>query len=1354
MSFEEGNKIMTSVRLREFGLAWQAGYLHSGCMDQRRDGFSEPESPKSIGKRVEGEFNSKREGLGRELPRAHLGRFINALQVEADELHLHSGFGVFDAERKQVFSAIGLGIDESNPVAGTEDVLEPAVLNAGGCKDALKAKVGSGLIHHDLFDPANATSNGELLGNNAAKQVLNSSGLINQELFKTLRAEFTEEIAQEMLLLPHVNNDEVPEYFDDKNNVIREKLPAYLQGLEIDLAKHVITRQELNLLIYEALVLPAGREELFDDSEPGRVHNYEANIELMDTSPWYARLRPMAQEDKLLFEEVLMRYLKQGLIEKAMKATNCVNAMLVKKPSGRNQLAFDYRELNRRVSACLWPLPLLGDCLDCMSLAIYLTSLDVNGAYFSIPVAEGSRDHLAFLCPYGIYRWTRLPYGYKNSGPIFCNQIFESLMGLVYSIVSLYADDSKIFGGSTVRMHIKCISLCLTRLHKWGFKLSLKKCLFFVREMDHLGFTAVAGGTKPTQRNVKKIQGIQIKKIKDIRGFIGLSNYYRRYVKGYSQIIAPLLPYLRKDARLPKVLPVEVQSAVDAIKQIVSSYPVLRNPDFKREFILETDGSKHGFGAVLKQAYDGVEFICAYGSAHILKSQLKYTSDMLELVAAVWGMKHYHHYLRKKFILKTDNVILKWLRKKSIDNTKPSFIRWVLEAQEYDFEVVHVPGKQLVAGDLMSRAGARDSAVDPLLEDLENSKYFKLASKVRAVLNREVKGTKVYAPLDREIWMREQAEDPRLMRMLKGKTNLKHFELVDGIWHHRENPNGIGKLRVVVPAALRATLMAVVHSLLGHRGVKPIVKRLSQVLYWPGIWAYARAWIGSCSDCKRRKMSRVRQPWVGDVKHITTPWYFVAIDFVLGELPLSPEGYKYCLTVMCVFTRFPFALPLRTKEPDEIASALYTWVFSIFGFPVVVHSDHDSTLISQALELVFKRFGVRRSFTLWSHPQSNGHLERFHRYMNETMAIVLPRYPDWPEMLAVVMFAYRSMVQETTGYSPHYLNFGRDALMPLEVTWCLGVHDGMLKPADFTAASQEYAERLVSRLQGAFQFVRRAQQLASTRNKEQTAPKSDRVVKRGEPIHFEIGDSVYLREDTSVHNKVGVMREVVPNAQDFVPMKWRFKWTGPHIVLKAIGQRAYVIHHSQRREELDVHVDDLRPHVAFAHDLVDTAQVSAYVTPKDLAPPLGYNEMFPNAAGAVRPSIDDLCLAHIPLFTPEDFAVIRYLGEDEFQWYSSTFAGGKGENDWDSYTVLERTTWLPGWLLAPEFQRVQYVFKQPEGSRPWICTIEELPYGLMLWGFELTSSGKVRKPIVDWVRQVVRPSNTTKPRHGGVAERK
>ena len=272
---------MTSVQLREFGLAQQAGLLHSCRLerDPSRDGFSVLESPKTKSEyRVEGEFNHKKEGSERELIRAHPGRFINALQVEADESHPISGFGTVLAEWKQVVGAARLGFsrdplaEEDQTVACADDVLEPAKLNTGGCEDALK-DVGSGPIPQDLIDPANATSNDKLPVNTAAKHVLNSSGLINHELFETLRAEFTEEIAQEMLLMPHVTDEEIPDYFDEKNIVMKEKLPAYLQGLEIDLAKHVITRQEFNLLIYEALILPAGREELFDDSEPGRVHD-------------------------------------------------------------------------------------------------------------------------------------------------------------------------------------------------------------------------------------------------------------------------------------------------------------------------------------------------------------------------------------------------------------------------------------------------------------------------------------------------------------------------------------------------------------------------------------------------------------------------------------------------------------------------------------------------------------------------------------------------------------------------------------------------------------------------------------------------------------------------------------------------------------------------------------------------------------------------------------------------------------------------------------------------------------------------------------------------------------------------
>ena len=294
-------------------------------------------------------------------------------------------------------------------------------------------------------------------------------------------------------------------------------------------------------------------------------------------------------------------------------------------------------------------------------MARFLSTLDINGAYHSIPVAESSRDYLTFVCHFGLYRWKRLPYGYKNSGPNFCRTMFDTFLGVLYEILAIYADDIFVFGGNTSRMHIRCISLCIQRLAKKGFRVSLKKCVFFAKELEWLGVTAIVGGTKPCTRNVDKIRAVKIKSVSDIRSFLGLSNYYRRFIENYAKIVAPLLPYLGKNAKVARDVPKDVRESVEHIKRIVSSYPILRNPDFKRQFVLETDGSLEGFGAILKQNYDGVEFIVAFASSHIVKSQKKYMSDMLELVAAVWAMKHFRHYLRHKFILKTDNMILKWL---------------------------------------------------------------------------------------------------------------------------------------------------------------------------------------------------------------------------------------------------------------------------------------------------------------------------------------------------------------------------------------------------------------------------------------------------------------------------------------------------------------------------------------------------------------------------------------------------------------------------------------------------------------------------------------------------------------------
>ena len=225
-----------------------------------------------------------------------------------------------------------------------------------------------------------------------------------------------------------------------------------------------------------------------------------------------------------------------------------------------------------------------------------------------------------------------------------------------------------------------------------------------------------------------------------------------------------------------------VTEAVTKLKTALTSFPILRNPDFKIDFILETDGSKHGFGAILKQKHGEVEFICAYASSHIMKAQLKYTSDMLELVGAIWGMKHFQHYLRKKFTLVTDNIILKWLQRKAVDGLKASFVKWVMIAQEFDFTVKHVPGKQLCAADLMSRAGARDSEVDPLLVQLEDVQYRKTKGMLKSA--KQAEKVVLIEPLNRDVWIQEQTKDQRLKRMLEKRSNLNQFEQREGLWYH------------------------------------------------------------------------------------------------------------------------------------------------------------------------------------------------------------------------------------------------------------------------------------------------------------------------------------------------------------------------------------------------------------------------------------------------------------------------------------------------------------------------------------------------------------------------------------------
>ena len=593
----------------------------------------------------------------------------------------------------------------------------------------------------------------------------------------------------------------------------------------------------------------------------------------------------------------------------------------------------------------------------------------------------------------------------------------------------------------------------------------------------------------------------------------------------------------------------------------------------------------------------------------------------------------------------------------------------------------------------------------------------------------------VVVNLDRTEWIKAQSADPMLQRM-RHAANARHFVNKDGLWYHRlcltdvktdpKHPERFGKTneRLVVPQSLRTTLMVIAHGLTGHRGSKPLVALISRTLYWPGVWPYVRSWVRSCSDCRRRKNLVVRQPGLVRPYQSFRPWYIIAIDFPGGVLPESEEGYIYIITVMCIFTRFPFAIPLRSKTPEEIGNALFEHVFAVFGFPQIIHSDNDRTLISKAIMHVFSRFNVGRTFTIAGHPESNAFVERFHRYLNESLTIIVTKYTDWPRLLPVLLMAYRGVVHETTGYSPHFLNCSREMRLPLEVTWGTADEQSLFDPPPASVA-RSYADTLVARLQAAFAMVRRAQLLVAGLNR-------DRVQRPESAVKFQVGDPVYFKEKTPTHRADGAMRSGYQGS-DSVPQKWLFVWTGPHIVVKT-EIAACTIYHSQRKANVRVHLSDLRLHHPFSDEIFDTAVSSSYVPPHKDPPPEGFTTDFPGPHAL--PQEGQLCVVRLPNFAPEDLCILKYLGRNKYQWYSNYSRHAVNRAKRSNIEIFATTAWLPGWVTAFD-NKIVYSHRRPAATcLPFTAEAKELTSGtFIVWGFELYSSNRVRESLVKWIKE-------------------
>jgi hypothetical protein len=433
----------------------------------------------------------------------------------------------------------------------------------------------------------------------------------------------------------------------------------------------------------------------------GRTNLVYHSIDTGNAKPVRQRWYRTSRAEQQFISEEIRRMLKQGLIEKSRSEWTSP-VVLVRKKNGKLRFCVDYRQLNQLTKKDLYPLPRIDDMLDALGNVSWYTSLDLASGYWQVEVRPEDRDKTTFITQYGTYRFIVMPFGLCNAPATFQRLMNEVLEGILWDFVVVYLDDLNVYS-ATFDQHLEHLRAVFERLRSAGLKLNPEKCYFAKHELAFLGYLISAEGIHTDPAKIEKVKEFPVpRNVTQLRGFLGLASYYRRFIKDFSKIANPLNKLLRKDA--PFVWAAAQQQSFDLLKTHLTQAPILAYPKFDQEFLLLTDASTLGLGAILAQKdEEEMERVVAYASRTLNKAEKNYSATELECLAVVWAIGHFHPYVHgKRFTLITDHSALRYLFNSATPTGR--LARWVMKLQPYDFKIIHRAGKKHTNVDSLSRA--------------------------------------------------------------------------------------------------------------------------------------------------------------------------------------------------------------------------------------------------------------------------------------------------------------------------------------------------------------------------------------------------------------------------------------------------------------------------------------------------------------------------------------------------------------------------------------------------------------------------------------------------------------------------
>lgn len=809
---------------------------------------------------------------------------------------------------------------------------------------------------------------------------------------------------------------------------------------------------------------------------------------------------PFAQKEEV--DRQVNKMLNDEIIRPSSSPFNAPILLVPKKldNSGKQKwrLAVDLRRLNDVTIGDRFPLPNITEILDHLGNSRYYTALDLAAGYHQIPVKEEDKPKTAFSTSDAHYEFNRMPFGAKGAPAVFQRLMNTVLSGLIGKTCLVYLDDIIIYS-STLEEHEINLRQIFGRLRQHRLLLQPDKCNFIMQEIKFLGHVISRNGVTMDPEKISAVVKYPIPTTpKEVKSFLGLIGYYRRFIPKFAEIAKPLNSLLRKD--VPFTWSKEQDNAVDTLKTIITTEPVLQYPDFERgDFVLTTDASKIALGAILSQGRIGEDKPIAYASRTLNKAESNYTTTEQELLAIVWATKHFRPYLYgRRFKIVTDHKPLKWLM--SVKDPGSRLMRWRLKLEEFDYEIVYKAGKYNVNADALSR--------------VEIKQVQESSGEMEKKQPRPAEGT------------------PLRMKLYKDKyDNYRHW--IDRkedqralLKEYHDNPLG------------------------GHQGHMRTLAALKLKYYWPKMKEDVIEYINTCVSCNQRKTSREDgKPAPLQISFTPNgPWQNIAMD-VVGPLPLTQSGNKYLLTFQDTFTKYPEAVAIPDQKVHTVAKTFVNTIICRFGCPKTITTDLGSNFTSEMFSEICNLLAIRAIRTTAYHPQANGVIERSHRtLMNYLSHYVNKRNDDWDEWINLALMAYRATPHTSTGYTPYYLMHGSEANLPTEVI------TGNLQQE---LSEDDYIQQLVKNLSEAFKITKTKIEALKHKSKQyydtKTKPKTfktgelvllfDPTVKRGRSKKLKrpwIGPYKVLEQLTNVNYKIKKgRREYITHVNRLKPFRMR-----------------------------------------------------------------------------------------------------------------------------------------------------------------------------------------------------------------------